>query len=122
MAFVFGYTNASWTLRADLISEYVCRLINYLHDYDLASATPRFSLVDVEDRPFADFSSGYFQRAEAHLPKQTTQAPWKQNQSYAHDLMDLRYGLIEDGVLEFKKAGSAPTKAAALTSKPELVG
>jgi len=122
LAFVFGYTNASWTLRADLISEYVCRLINYLHDYNLASATPRFAVTDAEDRPFADFSSGYFQRAASKLPKQTTRAPWKQNQSYAHDLMDLRYGLIEDGVLEFKKAGAAPAEPAPRAIKPELVG
>ncbi len=121
MAFVFGYTNASWTLRADLISEYVSRLINYLDDYGLASATPRFSLTDAEDQPFADFSSGYFQRASSLLPKQTTQAPWKQNQSYAHDLMDLRFGVIEDGVLEFKKANPASHETAPASRAGELV-
>jgi cation diffusion facilitator CzcD-associated flavoprotein CzcO len=104
LAFVFGYTNASWTLRADLICEYVCRVIKYLDDYGLASATPRMDQAEHEDRPFADFSSGYFQRAEHLLPKQTTRAPWKQNQSYAHDMMDLRFGPIEDGVLELKRA------------------
>jgi len=121
LAFVFGYTNASWTLRADLISEYVCRLINYLSDYGLASATPRFDLSDAEERPFADFSSGYFQRATNLLPKQTTRAPWKQNQSYAHDLMDLRYGLVEDGVLEFKKAKPAQGAEAAPARDSALV-
>ncbi len=100
---VFGYTNASWTLRADLILEYACRLINYLDEYDLASATPRVR-GELEERPFVDFSSGYFQRAAHLLPKQTTMAPWKQNQSYFHDIMDLRHGAIEDGVLEFKRA------------------
>ncbi len=114
MAFVFGYTNASWTLRADLINEYVCRLINYLDLYKLASATPRVDEGPHEDRPFADFSSGYFQRANHLLPKQMTKAPWKQNQSYAQDIMDLRFGAIEDGVLEFKKKGaSAQTSSAA---------
>jgi len=100
---VFGYTNASWTLRADLILEYACRLINYLDDYGLASATPRVR-GDLESRPFVDFSSGYFERAKHILPKQTTMSPWKQNQSYLHDIMDLRHGQIEDGVLEFKRA------------------
>ncbi|MBN8606104.1 MAG: NAD(P)/FAD-dependent oxidoreductase [Caulobacterales bacterium] len=114
---VFGYTNASWTLRADLISEYACRLINYLHDYNLDQATPRMDLEDVHEKPFVDFSSGYFQRAKHLLPKQTTQAPWKQNQSYVHDMMDLRYGVLEDGALEFKRkpapAGAeAPARAA----------
>jgi len=103
LASVFGYTNASWTLRADLICEYVCRLINYMDEYGLTQATPRLK-GPVETRPFVDFSSGYFQRAAHILPKQTTRAPWKQNQSYFHDIMDLRYGPIEDGELEFKRA------------------
>ncbi|MBC7768947.1 MAG: NAD(P)/FAD-dependent oxidoreductase [Phycisphaerales bacterium] len=121
LAFVFGYTNASWTLRADLISEYVCRLINYLDDYDLASATPRFDPAEFEDKPFVDFSSGYFQRVAHLLPKQTSRAPWKQNQSYAHDLMDLRYGLIEDGVLAFKRAKVRVESEAAPAPTTELV-
>src|SRR5690606_18680158 len=102
-------TNASWTLRADLINEYVCRLINYLDSNGFDSATPRMAEPPEDERPFVDFSSGYFQRAAHILPKQTSRAPWKQNQSYAHDLMDLRYGAIDDGALEFTRA---PAKAA----------
>jgi cation diffusion facilitator CzcD-associated flavoprotein CzcO len=113
-ASVFGYTNASWTLRADLISGYVCRLINYLDARGYASATPRFRGAH-EDRPFVDFSSGYFQRVAHQLPKQTTRAPWKQNQSYAHDLMDLRFGALNDGVLEFKRVPAAGEAALALS-------
>ncbi|MEZ5995659.1 MAG: NAD(P)/FAD-dependent oxidoreductase [Hyphomonadaceae bacterium] len=101
LAFVFGYTNASWTLKADLVSEYVCRLINYMDEYGLSQCTPRLT-GEHEDRPFADFSSGYFQRAQHILPKQTDRAPWRLFQSYGHDLLNLRYGAIEDGVLEFK--------------------
>jgi cation diffusion facilitator CzcD-associated flavoprotein CzcO len=122
MAFVFGYTNASWTLRADLICEYVCRLVNYLDMYGLASATPHMGATAHDDKPFVDFSSGYFERVRGMLPKQTTKAPWKQNQSYGNDMMDLRFGAIEDGVLEFKRAtpqqaaareaGAAPTREA----------
>jgi len=117
-ASVFGYTNASWTLRADLICQYVCRVINYLVDYKLGSATPHLG-PEHQDKPFVDFSSGYFQRAQDILPKQTTMAPWKQNQSYAHDLMDLRFGALEDGVLEFKKRpapapAQTPVREAAL--------
>ncbi|MBL8546473.1 MAG: NAD(P)/FAD-dependent oxidoreductase [Hyphomonadaceae bacterium] len=114
MAFVFGYTNASWTLRADLINEYVCRLINYLDMYGLGSATPRVAEGPHEDKPFADFSSGYFARAEHLLPKQMTKAPWKQNQSYVHDMMDLRFGQIEDGVLKFSRR-NAPAAMAPVT-------
>lgn len=112
MANVFGYTNASWTLRADLINQYVCRLINYMSEYGLGSATPRMKLAEVEDRPFVDFSSGYFRRAAGMLPKQTSAAPWKQNQSYGHDLVDLRFGALEDGVLEFAKKPAAGAKSA----------
>lgn len=103
LAFVFGYTNASWTLRADLVNAYVCRLVNYLSEYGLGSATPHYSGVH-EEIPFVDFSSGYFQRVAHLLPKQTADAPWRQNQSYARDLKDLRFAPVEDGVLEFKRA------------------
>jgi hypothetical protein len=103
-ASVFGYTNASWTLRADLISEYVCRLINFMDARGYAQVTPRMKLPEHDEKAFVDFSSGYFQRAADILPKQTSIAPWKQNQSYAHDLMELRYGAIEDEALEFKRA------------------
>jgi cation diffusion facilitator CzcD-associated flavoprotein CzcO len=114
-ASVFGYTNASWTLKADLISEYVCRLINYMDEYGLGQATPRMPKsgpgAEREEKPFVDFSSGYFQRVLHLWPKQTTRAPWKQAQSYAHDLMSLRHGPIEDGVLELKRAPAAPMAA-----------
>ncbi len=109
MAFVFGYTNASWTLKADLVLEYACRLINYMDDYGLAQCTPHLT-GEREDRPFVDFSSGYFDRVRRLLPKQTSRAPWKLFQSYGHDMMNLRYGAIEDGVLEFK---AKPRRAAA---------
>lgn len=117
LAFVFGYTNASWTLRADLICEYVCRVINYMDEHGLDSATPRLGGRALEERPFVDFSSGYFQRVAHLLPKQTTTAPWKQNQSYLHDLMDLRFGAVEDGVLAFHRRNAGHTEAAA----PEFV-
>lgn len=103
LVFVFGYTNASWTLRADLVNAYACRLIKYLDDYNLGSATPRYDGAH-EEIPFIDFSSGYFQRVAHLLPRQTSQAPWRQNQNYMRDLMDLRFGQVEDGALELKRA------------------
>jgi hypothetical protein len=71
------------------------------HGLDMAA--PRLGAGPYEEKPFVDFSSGYFQRAAGLMPRQMMQAPWKQNQSYAHDLMDLRHGAIEDGVLELKR-------------------
>jgi monooxygenase len=108
---IFGYLNASWTLRADLIAEYACRLINYLDEYSLAQATPRLD-GEHESLPFSDFSSGYFQRAAEILPRQVGIAPWIQSQSYARDLRDLRHGPIEDGVLELKRAPKKPAEPA----------
>ena len=78
-------------------------MINYLDDYDLAQVTARLRGPH-EDKPFVDFSSGYFQRAKHILPKQTARAPWEQRQSYFHDILDLRYAAIEHGELEFKRA------------------
>jgi hypothetical protein len=117
---VFGYTNASWTLKADLICEYVCRIINYMDEYGLAECRPREPDPGIEARPFVDFSSGYFQRVAHLLPKQTTTAPWKLNQSYGHDILALRYGPIEDGVLQFKAAAAAPKRPAVKEREPAL--
>lgn len=102
MASVFGYTNASWTLKADLTCEYVCRLLAYMDARGYAQATP-IKDASVAEAPFLDFSSGYVQRALAHLPRQGTKAPWKLHQNYALDLLMLRYGKLDDGTLVFKK-------------------
>ena len=100
LAFVFGYTNASWTLKADLTSEYICRLINTMTARAWASATP-VPTADVGEEPFLDFSSGYVQRAVDKLPKQGSVRPWKLHQNYARDLVTLRFGRIDDGTLRF---------------------
>lgn len=120
MAFVFGYTNASWTLRADLICEYACRIINYLSLYHLDQVTPRIGDAHLEPKPFADFSSGYFARAVDLLPKQTNVAPWKQNQSYGHDIMDMRFSPMEDGVLEWKKKPESGMPAAPARAREKV--
>ncbi len=102
MASVFGYTNASWTLKADLTCNYVCRLLNYMDARGYAQATPTKD-ASVMEAPFLDFSSGYVQRALEQLPRQGVTKPWKLNQNYALDLMTLRYGKLDDGTLVFKR-------------------
>lgn len=109
-ASVFGYTNASWTLKADLICEYACRVLNYMDAHGYAECRPRAPGPEVPVKPFVDFSSGYFQRVAHLLPKQTDREPWRLNQNYRHDIQAMRHGPIDDGVLEFK---SAPAQAAA---------
>jgi cation diffusion facilitator CzcD-associated flavoprotein CzcO len=110
---VFGYTNASWTLKADLVSEYVCRLLNFMKKKGYDQCTPRQRDENVVDEPFLDFSSGYVTRANDILPKQGDKTPWRLNQNYALDLMILRHKKIDDGVMEFKKSADLKTGEAA---------
>lgn len=98
LAFTFGYTNASWTLKADLVAGYVCRLLNTMRKRGVRSATPRIGSAAMATEPFADFSSGYIQRAIDQLPRQGDRKPWRLNQNYALDLMALRFGSIDDAM------------------------
>ena len=101
LASSFGYTNASWTLKCDLTCEYVCRLLNYMKKHGLAQCTPRNTDASITPRPWVDFSSSYFQRSLHLFPKQGSRAPWKLYQNYPRDILLLRYGKVDDGVLEF---------------------
>lgn len=102
LALCFGYTNASWTLKADLTSEYVCRLLNHMSDNGQRSCVPRRHDASSSEEPFLSFSSGYVQRALAMLPKQGSRWPWKLRENYLIDAMMIRYGKIDDGVMEFR--------------------
>ena len=102
LVYTFGYTNASWTLKADLTADYASRLFAYMDRHGFASATPAAG-ADVETKPFLDFSSGYVQRAVAMMPRQGVKSPWRLYQNYLLDLLTLRYGRIDDGTLRFVK-------------------
>ncbi|NCP10996.1 MAG: NAD(P)/FAD-dependent oxidoreductase [Sphingomonadales bacterium] len=109
-AITFGYTNASWTLKADLTSEYIGRLLNAMDARGARVATP---VPDgaIAPEPMLDFTSGYVERALAILPKQGDRLPWKLNQNYFLDRKLLRKAPINDGVLRFSSPGvGAPTK------------
>jgi len=101
LALAVGYTNASWTLKAELICRYVCRLLNHMTKTGLRQCTPRLRDADVAAAPFLDLTSGYIQRAIHLFPKQGSKIPWKLHQSYPRDLMLLQRGTVEDGVMEF---------------------
>ena len=101
LASSFGYTNASWTLKCDLTCEYVCRLLNHMQKHSHAQCVPRLNDPSITEEPWIDFSSGYVQRSLALFPKQGSKAPWKLRQNYARDIMTLRFGRIDDGVMEF---------------------
>ncbi|MDO3635863.1 flavin-containing monooxygenase [Mycolicibacterium arseniciresistens] len=103
MAFTFGYTNASWTLKADLTSEYVSRLLSFMGEKDYVTVEPRDPGSDIERLPFVDLSSGYIKRALDTLPKSGSEAPWRLKQNYLVDLRVIRNGKIDDGTLDFSK-------------------
>jgi cation diffusion facilitator CzcD-associated flavoprotein CzcO len=103
LAYSFGYTNASWTLKSDLTCEYVCRLLNHMERHGTTTCTPRRDPT-VEERPFLDFSSGYVQRALELMPKQGSKRPWRLYQNYVLDLLTLRFGKVDDGTMEFSRA------------------
>jgi cation diffusion facilitator CzcD-associated flavoprotein CzcO len=100
-ASVFGYTNASWTLKADLVSRYVCRILERMRRTGTRIVMPRPADPAMARLPWIDFTSGYFQRALAELPKQGPAAPWKLNQNYLADIVALRWRTLDDGVLQF---------------------
>ncbi|MXP08860.1 flavin-containing monooxygenase [Pseudoblastomonas halimionae] len=105
---VFGYLNASWTLRADLVAEYTCRVLNRMDDKGADLATPVLpENHGLEEDDIFDFSSGYIQRAKEIMPRNATAMPWRLNQEYVRDRKDMKTGRIEDGVLAFGKAAAS---------------
>ena len=111
LASIFGYTNASWTLKSDLIAEYVCRLLSHMDRRGYAICTPRRGDAAIADDPTLPLTSGYIERAKHLLFKQGTKKPWRVNQNYALDVMALRFGAIEDGALEFRRRESGSRAA-----------
>lgn len=99
-AFTIGYTNASWTLKADLVGEYVVRLLSHLDRTGARSVVPVRD-PEVGERPFMDLASGYIQRALDGLPRQGDRAPWMLKQNYLVDIRTIRRDKIDDGVLSF---------------------
>ncbi|MDT5210946.1 MAG: monooxygenase, partial [Mycobacterium sp.] len=110
-AWTIGYTNASWTLKADLVAEYVCRLLRHMNANGYSAVTPDAPGTTAA-APFLDLASGYVTRSLAELPKQGDHAPWRLHQNYVKDVRLLRRGPIDDGVV-FTPAVSV-TKARAL--------
>ena len=100
----FGYTTASWTLGADLTSEYACKLINLMDSKGMDYFYPDAGEDVVGQGDFLDLNSGYIQRVAHKLPKQGSRDPWINTQNYLKDLFQVRFKSIEDSDLKFKKA------------------
>jgi monooxygenase len=101
MVCVFGYTNASWTLKADLVAEFVCRILKHMEATGTRVCIPKKLDPELREEPFVDFSSGYVTRALAELPKQGSKFPWRLYQNYALDVAMFRFGKVDDGSLVF---------------------
>ena len=103
LASTFGYTNASWTLGADLTSEYVCRVINHMkrNNYDVVCPKPNIGIE--ADPDYLNLTSGYIKRSLNIFPKQGKKAPWRNNQNYLIDIFQMKYGRIDDGEISFEK-------------------
>jgi cation diffusion facilitator CzcD-associated flavoprotein CzcO len=110
-AFTFGYTNASWTLKADLVSAYVVRLLRHLDAHGYDRCVPLNDDPTVTERPLFDFQPGYVLRSIDEFPRSGSRAPWRLRMSYPHDLFTLRYGRIDDGILRFSRRPATPAVA-----------
>jgi cation diffusion facilitator CzcD-associated flavoprotein CzcO len=103
-AFCVGYTNNSWTLRADLASTFVCRVLNHIDRGGYRTCKPVCDPASIDAQPLLNLSSGYVMRASADLPKQGGKKPWLIRQNYIFDMLSMKLSRMEDGVLTFKRA------------------
>jgi hypothetical protein len=111
LAFTLGYTNASWTLKADLTSEYVCRLLAHMDTHGYRRCAPELTDPSVKEEAIMALASGYILRSLDQLPKQGSKEPWKLRQNYALDIRTIRRGPIEDGSMRFfTSAAKAPPR------------
>jgi len=109
LVYTLGYINASWTLRSELVAEFVCRLVNHLHAKGLRQCTPtlRASEHQMPARALLDdFSPGYIRRAIDHMARQGDHEPWVNTQNYLLDRKTIREASLEDGVLMFSNPES----------------
>ena len=100
-ASVFGYTNASWTLKCELICNYICRLLNHMDKRGFQACMPLNEDVSVKGERWLNLTSGYIQRVADKLPKQGSKLPWKLRDNYLLDALSLRTSPLDDGVMKF---------------------
>jgi len=100
-ALAAGYTNASWTLKCDLTSEYVCRLLSYMDKHNYQYCVAKINDPQMQRIPFLDLASGYVDRAIDQFPKQGAKAPWRLYQNYLLDILKLRAGSVRDSAMKF---------------------
>jgi cation diffusion facilitator CzcD-associated flavoprotein CzcO len=122
-ALTLGYTNASWTLKADLVSQYVCRLLNHMDRRGYQICTP-IAPDSLQREPIIDLQSGYVLRSVHELPKQGSATPWRLHQNYPRDVLLMRHGPLHDAGMRFTRASAVapqtPATGAGLTDLIDL--
>ena len=113
MAMAVGYTNASWTLKADLTSEYVCRLLIHMRETGLRKCVPVNRSGDVDTSPLLGLASGYIQRSAHEFPKQGDRFPWQVHQSYLRDYRAMKLSGVEDEAMEFSRPAHSSNRGEA---------
>lgn len=108
LAMALGYTNASWTLRCELIARRVCRMLNHMQARGWDICVPVHDQPAAATQPAMDLSSGYVQRAVGVLPRQDTRQPWRVVQNYLRELLSLKFSTLHDGALRFARRGQLP--------------
>jgi hypothetical protein len=109
LAFAFGYINQSWTLGADLTAQYVCRLLNYMHEHGYGRCTPRNLNRVPASKPFLELSSGYVRRGGDLFPRQGSSDPWYRPLHYPRNRRTMMHAPINDPALDFARvATTAP--------------
>jgi monooxygenase len=101
LASAFGYTNASWTLKCELIAQYVCRLLHYMDQHGYVECMPPRPDLNGNEEPVIGLTSGYVQRALETIPHQGAKKPWRAYQNYLRDIVNLRFSPMNDGTLTF---------------------
>jgi len=122
LAFTIGYTNASWTLKADLVAEYTCRLLDHMEAGGYDVCAPEVSDRSLDEEPLLDFTSGYVLRSLAELPKQGSKEPWKLRQNYPLDLRSLRHGPVDDQMRFGRASDQAINSSETVQSRSALAG
>ena len=119
LATAVGYTNASWTLKCDLVVQHVCRLLNYMTERGYTEVVPRWDAGELPANPFIDLASNYVLRSVHEFPKQGHRAPWRLYQNYIRDIVLLKRGRVDDPALDFsnpRRAASSVTTTGNLRS------
>ena len=116
LAFAFGYTNSSWTLKVDLVCEHLCRLMNYMDQHGYTTVVPVCDEESMERRPMLDFPAGYITRAIDLFPQQGTTGPWTVEMKFRADARRLRKGPVEDAALRFSTTSRSPATSGAASA------